>query len=412
MGGVSGDDAGKMLRRLKPEVWRELNEYCVPLQFKGAREKVQPTLSLQGVFIFIMRMPGAGAARFRAKVAMMLVRLMANETDDINACRDDPKLRGLFADIAREEVAAAAGAGAPVDDAETLQLQRRTQLRLEHADAVMKDAVALTAAADAVRVKAAADVDALQLMAAADSRIRKQRDEDASEEHVKRMREADEMRLQKLREADDLNAKALLQANTLIEAKAREEAIARQAAQALANDSLRATARGLLLKRAETIAAYYAVLPDTPDRQQRVDAYVALLEQQAYWEAPPPQAAPPPPPPREQIPGGAFLLRDFVKIHRLLDGVRGDARALVLRDAGRNLTDACTGRGLPVFRMGGESNRYPMEATRLAFDIIAALVRAAHGQPDIGGFFTQPSQPAPPQPDDAERAPAGAGAAA
>ena len=437
VGGVSNDDAGKMLRRLKAEVWAELNKYCVPLQFKGAREKVQPTLSLQGVFIFIMRIPGAGAARFRAKVAMMLVRLMANETDDINACRADPNLQGLFADIAREEVAAAAGAGAPVDDAENLQLQRRTQLRLEHADAVMKDAAALTtvtdavrakaaadvaaaeavrvkaaadaeavrakaaADAEAVRVKAAADVDALQQVGAADSRIRKQRDEDAMEAHVKRMREADETRLKKLQEADDVNAKELQQANALIAAKAREEAI-----------KARGIARELLLKRAETIAGYYAVLPDTPDRQQRVDAYVALLEQQAYWEAPPPQAAPPPPP-REQIPGGAFLLRDFVRDYKLLGGLRGDARALVLRDAGRNLTEACIGRGLPVFRMGGESNHYPMAAAQLAFDIIAALVRAAHGQPDIGGFFfTQPSQPSPPQPDDAERAPAGAGASA
>ena len=416
----------------RPAVWGELEEHCFYLQFQGAGEKVQPTFSLRGVFLLIMHLPGTGAARFRARVAMLLVQLMAKEAPaDVDACRGDMKLRGLFADIAREEVAAAAGAGAPVDDAETLQLQRRTQLRLEHADAVMKDAAALTtvtdavrakaaadvaaaeavrvkaaADAEAVRAKAAADVDALQQVGAADSRIRKQRDEDATEAHAKRMREADETRLKKLQEADDVNAKELQQANALIAAKAREEAI-----------KARGIARELLLKRAETIAGYYAVLPDTPDRQQRVDAYVALLEQQACWEPPPPQAPPPqaPPPqaPREQIPGGAFLLRDFVRDYKLLGGLRGDARALVLRDAGRNLTEACIGRGLPVFRMGGESNHYPMAAAQLAFDIIAALVRAAHGQPDIGGFFfTQPSQPSPPQPDDAERAPAGAGASA
>ena len=472
--GSNDNDAGQILRRLmkRPAVWGELEEHCFYLQFQGAGEKVQPTFSLRGVFLLIMHLPGTGAARFRARVAMLLVQLMAKEAPaDVDACRGDMKLRGLFADIAREEVAAAAGAGAPVDDAENLQLQRRTQLRLEHADAVMKDAAALTtvtdavrakaaadvaaaeavrvkaaadaeavrakaaADAEAVRVKAAADVDALQQVGAADSRIRKQRDEDAMEAHAKRMREADEMHhqklqeaddlkakalqeanemhRQKLQEADDLKAKALQEANELNVAKARAEAIARQAAQALANDSLRATARGLLLKRAETIAEYYAVLPDTPDRQQRVDAYVALLEQQACWEAPPPQAAPPPPPPpRAQIPEGAFLVREFAKEHKLLGGLRGEPRDKVIRLAGWRLTEYCTNNAIEVFRTGGESNHYPPFMAQLAFDIITSLVREAHGQPDIGSFFTQPSQPSPPQPDDAERAPAGAGASA
>ena len=433
--GRDRDYAGKIVRRFSPDTWLELQEFCVEAQFKGVGEKMQPMISLEGAFVLMMHLPGARGAEFRRKAANLLLRVAAGDEALIAAMRAKAKFRDLFSEMAREEVAAAAGAGAPVDDAENLQLQRRTQLRLEHADAVMKDAAALTTVTDAVRakaaadvaaaeavrvkaaadaeavrvgaaadaeavkVKAAADVDALQQVGAADSRIRKQRDEDAMEAHVKRMREADETRLKKLQEADDVNAKELQQANALIAAKAREEAI-----------KARGIARELLLKRAETIAGYYAVLPDTPDRQQRVDAYVALLEQQACWE---PQQAPPPQAPREQIPGGAFLLRDFVRDYKLLGGLRGDARALVLRDAGRNLTEACIGRGLPVFRMGGESNHYPMAAAQLAFDIIAALVRAAHGQPDIGGFFfTQPSQPSPPQPDDAERAPAGAGGSA
>ena len=433
--------ASQIVRRFSPETWLELQEFCVEAQFKGVGERMQPMISLEGAFVLMMHLPGARGAEFRRKAANLLLRVAAGDEALIAAMRAKAKFRDLFSEMAREEVAAAAGAGAPVDDAENLQLQRRTQLRLEHADAVMKDAAALTtvtdavrakaaadvaaaeavrvkaaadadavrakaaADAEAVRAKAAADVDALQQVGAADSRIRKQRDEDAMEAHVKRMREADETRLKKLQEADDVNAKDLQQANALIAAKAREEAI-----------KARGIARELLLKRAETIAGYYAVLPDTPDRQQRVDAYVALLEQQACWEPPPPPPPPQAPPPqaaREQIPGGAFLLRDFVRDYKLLGGLRGDARALVLRDAGRNLTEACIGRGLPVFRMGGESNHYPMAAAQLAFDIIAALVRAAHGQPDIGGFFfTQPSQPSPPQPDDAERAPAGAGASA
>ena len=101
----SRDDAGKIWRRLDDDAQLAVAPFMVMGQFCGAREKIQPLLSLTGVLRLLMILPGKSAARHRLAFADALVHKLAKHGGGLAPIVDlDDEQRALLQQMARDDV--------------------------------------------------------------------------------------------------------------------------------------------------------------------------------------------------------------------------------------------------------------------------------------------------------------------
>ena len=368
---TNANAATQYVRRLKDnvEMWEELQPYLLYIQFSGHGVKAIPTLTLEGTYILMLKLPGEVGMGLRRSAADAMMRIAAGDPRLAETLRANARFRDLFTEVAREGVAAAdaaadAAAGgaapappAPAADVEDLvRKERELKLRIENVSVTKQEA--------ALRVKtAAATAKAMQTEANG---------------KVAAMKTITNEELATLRRKDDAEHRSR---------KRRHQ------------DEEVHMARQNLLNLPRAVAELRAALriADTPEGQKQIDEHIAMWRLLAALPVAAASLQP------EEEPGeapvgpqpGAFTLRGYADSHKSLTQVPADKRFSLLLNAGRLLTQACRTHGIALpakTNEGGQEVRvYPPAAATHARDILAQLVRDLQKQPNIGRYFQRPA---------------------
>ena len=413
------------------ELWEELKPFMLYVQFSGHGVKALLTLTLEGTYILMLKLPGDVGMGLRRSAADAMMRIAAGDPRLAETLRANARFSDLFTEVAREAVAAAdaaADGGAPVQpppgdgnnngvaDDDLDRKERELKLRRENVG-IAKQEMALrveTATAEAaVRVKTAAAEAAVRVKT-------------ATAEAAARVKAATAEAKAHMAEADGKAAAMKTITNEEIATLRRMDDAEHRSRKRRHQDEESHIARQILLNLPQKVAELRAALriPDTPAGQKQVDEQIALWrmfaalpasvgqqQQEEHGEAPEEEefvVPPAPVGPNDGVPG-AFTLRGYVNAHKSLAQVPTDKRAGVLLSAGRLLAQACKAQGIALpakTNEGGQAVRlYPPAAAAHARDVLAKLVRDLQKQPNIGHFFGQRS-------DDGAFASAGAAAEA
>ena len=388
------------------EIWEELRPHLLYVQFSGQGVKAVPTLTLEGTYILMLKLPGEVGMGLRRNAADAMMRIAAGDPRLAETLRANARFHDLFTEVAREGVAAADaaadGGGAPAEaqppapaDNNIVEdfgrKQRELKLRRETVS-VSKQEAALRAKEAALRVKeAAAEAEALKI--AADGKTAALKIEADGKTAALKI---------------EVDGKKLIANEEIAILRRKDDAEHRSRKRRHEDDAL----QNLLdLPRAVAELRVVMCISNTPEGQKQVNDVIAMWRQIAavHLNAPPPlppqpqqpeeeyeeaEAEPAPPAPAgpcNDMPG-AFTLRTYIEKHKSLARVpAGKDVRLLMQEAGKRLTQACRQHGIALPAKtdeGGQDVRmYPPTAEKHAHAILAQLVRDHQKQPNIGSFF-------------------------
>ena len=353
------DDAGKVYRNFSAADLADLAPHTVTIQFKGRGQQKQPGLSFEGLLILLMLLPGERARRYRGQAAKVLQSVIAGDPRLMDVLRANAAYTGIFHEMAREGVAAAAAEGGGVAMPGAAEALRNRERELELKEREQK-----------LRLK-----DASVTLKVADAELKAQQKKDAYQDEVDARRRAaareDEARRRAAaRDEDDADARH--KKRRLDEAAAHERMLAVASSAVVARARLFDLAASMEGLRRQGLSA------------ASIDTQIALWRQAIAGHGDDDADA--------QLP---FTARSFAIQHELLAAVAGSRHKDLLLAAGAQLTAACAARGIlllpKVSERGFQVNQYPAAAAPLARDIFEQLVRGQQ-QPDIRAAFRPPSE--------------------